>query len=186
MNPDFKILFELAKIIQHSLKKDEDPINLSVEILRAGTAFDKTLKPGSFGKLKKAYMKFRESLIIDGKPFNTLLSKFTHDYNEFPNIKKLAEELETINPKVDLDESGNIKPLDPLGLVTEELEAKQALGCGDPKCTQDHTNDPMFFSPSCHRGAPLSVSYFRGSLELSCSICGKDLAKIKVASTVDE
>ena len=48
--------------------------------------------------------------------------------------------------------------------------------CGRIAC-----EDPMFFRSKCHPGEPTWCKYFDGELIIRCSICKREVVRIKVA-----
>ena len=63
------------------------------------------------------------------------------------------------------------------GLVYKEDLDNERCPCGIPGCEQ-----PLYAQALCHPDAPLWVRYFDGILTLTCSVCGRDIDWIVVAS----
>lgn len=64
------------------------------------------------------------------------------------------------------------------------VEQLAHMRCGDPACTQAHT-EPLVLNPRCHPGKPLRgrVAWSRSVLLLDCSICGRPVCKVAVTGS---
>ena len=153
----------------------------AVEVLKEGTRLNGLFTKDTFTELVSCYEKHRESFVIHGKPLATKLKNFVADFNEFPNISKLANELKEKPQKVASEKGQAIMAQDPKGFVVEELDERASHGCGDPNCEIDHTEIPMLLPPTCHPNMPVHATYWKGTLQLVCAVCGGLVSNIKVA-----
>lgn len=173
------LLVALANLTELSKKP-----NAAVETLKEGFRLNNLLtKKETFTELVSCYKKHHESFVIHGKPLASKLESFVSDFNEFPNIAKLATELKESGSKNVASEKGQaIMAQDPKGYIVEELDEKAKRGCGDPNCEVDHSEIPMVIPPACHPNMPVHATYFQGTLQLVCAVCGSFVTNIKVSN----
>lgn len=131
--------------------------------------------------LLDAYKSVAKSFVVEGKTGKQRLQEFVAEFNEFPTLTRLSKDLEDGPKKL---EAPAPPPVPGEILSVEELTEISARGCGDPSCEHDHSDVPLIFNP-CHPGG-LFASYWRGVVQLKCTLCGTIVANIKVADKSKE
>lgn len=65
------------------------------------------------------------------------------------------------------------------------IEDLNQMQCSDPNCTHDH-KEGLVLNSACHIGAPTTVMYRKGVLEIKCAVCDQKIADIAVASKITQ
>lgn len=68
-------------------------------------------------------------------------------------------------------------------LSQEDLDELATSGCGNPDCTEEHSQDGvLLLTPPCHPDGQIQVTYpaNSGLLSLSCGVCSRLICRINI------
>lgn len=65
----------------------------------------------------------------------------------------------------------------------EDLDQVQCSGHDGTAPHHIHPDEPVFLHSACHTGAPMTVMYHGGVLEVLCYVCRRVVTRIAVASS---